>query len=299
MPKYKNKDGRFTLVIDNIKSHIENDYIRFSWKPLRLLNNKFKTKTRGRLIQVRFIPRGSDYIMEVVYEVEVPEMKEKEVNNIIGIDLGVSNFATMGNNIGIKPIIINGKIAKSINQYYNKKKARLSSELKLKHDKRWSNHLQRLTTKRNNKMDDFIHKSSRYIINYCLQNNINIVIIGRNEEWKQKSNIGRQNNQNFTSIPHDLFIQKLQYKCEDCGIKFIITEENYTSKASFLDKDNMTKDTIFKGKRIKRGLYRSKDKTLINADLNAAYNIIRKVVPEFNYDGIEGVGLHPVRINTI
>ena len=210
LPKYKNKDGRFILAIDNIKSHIENDYVRFSWKPLKLLNGKFKTKAKGRLIQVRFIPRGSDYIMEVVYEVEVPEITNEEIRN-----------------------------------------------------------------------------------------SINTIIIGRNKEWKQEVNLGRINNQNFVCIPFYSFIEKLKYKCENHGVRFIDHEEEHTSKASFLDGDKSIKDYPFSGKRIKRGLYRTKYKILINADVNAAYNIIKKVVPEAFVDGIEGVDLHPIRVNVI
>jgi len=298
LPKYKNKDGRFPLYIDNIKVHLNNNYIRFSWKPLKPLNNKFKTSIKDKLIQVRFIPRGSDYIMEVIYEIEVPEINKK-VKNIIGIDLGIDNFATISNNIGSQPIIINGRNIKSMNQYYNKKKAEIQNDLELKHSKKWSNRLQRLTTKRNNKVDDYLHKSSRYVINYCLKNNINTIIIGQNKGWKQNVTLGKRNNQNFINIPYNLFISKLKYKCENYGINIFTTDEAYTSGTSFLDNEEPIKDNYNKSRRKTRGLFKSDVGVLINADVNAAYQIIKKVVPEAFVDGIEGVGLHPVRVNVI
>lgn len=181
LPKYKNKDGRFIVGIDNIKVHIENNYIKFSWKPLKDLNNKYRTKVKGKLMQLRFVPKGSCYVMEVVYEIEVPECDSKS-KRIIGIDLGVNNFATISNNTGLKPFVINGKIIKSMNQYYNKKKAELQSDLKLKYNRNWSNRLQKLTDKRNNKINNFIHKASKYIIDWCVLYNIDTIIIGHNNE---------------------------------------------------------------------------------------------------------------------
>ena len=176
-----------------------------------------------------------------------------------------------------KSYIINGKPVKSINQYYNKKKSQLQSQLK---NRKTSNRIQKLTLKRNNKIKDYFHKATSYIVNQLASDSINTVIIGHNKDWKQDINIGKQNNQSFTSIPHSMFINMLKYKCRLKGITVICIEESYTSKASFLDNDYIpnidAKNVTFSGNRIKRGLYRSSKGELLNADVNGALNIIRK-----------------------
>lgn len=299
LPKYKNvQNGRFVLVIDNIKCSIKDGLLRFSWKPLRSLNNKIKTNAQGKLMQIRFIPRGNNYVLEIVYEIDIPETNKVQ-KNIIGIDIGLDNLATVSNNIGLQPFIINGKPLKSMNQFYNKEKAKLQSDLKLRHDKNWSNKLQRLTDKRNNKIDDYIHKASKKVVDWCIQNNINTVVVGKNKNWKQESKMSKKVNQNFVGIPHDKFIQKLKYKCENVGINFIETEESYTSGTSFLDGEEPNKNNYNKGRRVSRGMFKSNGGELINADLNGAYQITKKVFPNAFANGIEGVGLHPVRLNII
>lgn len=296
LPNYLDKDGRFALSITNNKVKIVDGYLRFSWKPLQPLNDTYRTNVVGKLMQVRFIPKNNQYVMEIVYEIEVPE-QPIESNRIVGIDIGIDNLATVSNNIKEQPFIINGRPLKSMNQYYNKEKAEIQSELKLKHDKNWSNRLQQLTDKRNNKIDDYIHKSSKKIIDWCVEHEIDTIVIGKNKNWKQEVNIGKKNNQNFTQIPMAEFINKLKYKAENVGIKVIETEESYTSGTSFLDYESPTKDNYNKSRRITRGLFKSNGGELINADLNGAYQIIKKVFPDAFADGIEGVGLHPVRIN--
>jgi len=299
LPKYKDKTkGRNILGIDNIKFSIKDGYLRFSWSKLKPLNNIFKTNAYGKLMQVRFIPKRSHYVLEIVYEIDVPDVNLQQ-NRIIGIDLGINNFATVSNNSGLMPFIINGKTIKSMNQYYNKKKAEFQSDLKKKHNKDWSNRLQQLTNKRNNKINDYLHKTSKYVVDWCIANQIDTVIIGKNKNWKQESKMSKSVNQNFVGIPYDLFIQKLKYKCENVGIKLIETEESYTSGTSFLDRELPTKENYNKLRRVYRGLFKSNGKTLINADLNGAYQIIKKVIPNAFAEGIEGVGLHPVRLNVI
>lgn len=302
LPKYKVKNGRFMVVFSckrDLGHSLKYGYIQFPkiFKGLRL-----ETKV-SNVQQVRVIPLGKCYKLEIVYNVEKVELKPFNYR-ICAIDLGLENFVTMTNNIGLKPVVIKGGILKSINQYYNKVLAEKKSTLKKIHKKDWSNELGRFTLKRDNKIHDLLHKYSRKVVDYCLENDISTIVIGHNKEWKQNINIGHKNNQKFVSIPYSSFIQKLEYKCEDIGINFIQTEESYTSKASFLDNDDIPKEYKddgnyeFSGKRIKRGLYRSKNGILINADVNGSYNIGRKVFPkEFNLDGIVDVGLHPVRLN--
>lgn len=146
---------------------------------------------------------------------------------------------------------------------------------------------QSLTFKRNNKINDYLHKASRMIVNYLVSKDINALFIGKNKEWKQNTNIGKRNNQNFVSIPFYKFIQMLQYKCTMEGITVKEIEESYTSKCSFLDDEAIGKHEEYKGRRIKRGLFKTAERKIINADVNGGLNILRKVVGKFDYNPIE------------
>lgn len=295
LPSYKKKDGRFPFIMTNMQTHLKNGYLYFAFTPLKPLNNLFKTNVTNKLLQTRVIPRGTSYILEIVYETNVVEPKEFN-NRILGIDLGVDNLATCVNNIGIKPIVINGKIIKSINQYYNKQLSKLRSDLKKRHNKDWSNKLERIQRKRDNKINYYLHCASKSIIEYCKALDINTIVIGLNQTWKQESNMHKTVNQNFVSIPYDKLIQMIKYKGENIGISTITNEENYTSGCSFLDNEEMCKETYNKSRRIYRGLFKSNNIT-INADVNGGYNIIRKVFPNAFNNGIEGVHLHPIRVS--
>ena len=273
IPKYLDKEGYFTLSYTNqqLGRSILSGIIK-----LPLSNILFHTnKTNVKL--VRFIPHSSYIVMEVVYEVKDVEIL-KDNNRYAGIDLGINNLATITSNIS-QSYIVNGRPVKSINQYYNKVKANLQSQLK---DKRTSKRIQRLTFKRNCKIKDYFHKSTSYIVNRLVSDSINTVVIGQNKDWKQDINIGTKNNQSFTSIPHNMFTNMLKYKCRLNGINIVCIEESYTSKSSFLDSDPILslKDekVNFSGQRIKRGLYRSSNGLIINADVNGSFNILRKFV---------------------
>ena len=294
LPKYKKKDGRNIVMIKNIQCKIENNNLIFSWKPLKQFI--IPTKINGKLIQVRFVPRGTIYIMEIVYQIEVPDIKNLN-NYICSIDLGLNNLATLTNNIGVKPIIINGKIIKSINQYYNKKKAKIQSVLKITNKKEWSNKLSSLTIKRNNKINNYLHKTSKYIVDYCYYQDINTIIVGYNEGWKQNSQMSKLVNQSFIQIPYNKLIQMIKYKAENVGIKVILTEESYTSGTSFLDDELPIKDNYNKERRVKRGLFKSNNNKLINSDVNGSLQIMKKVIPNAFVDGIEGLDLVPTVIN--
>jgi putative transposase len=225
----------------------------------------------------------------------------------MSIDLGVSNLATVtSNKKEITPFIINGKPLKSINQYYNKTLSLEKSSLKKRNNKGGSKKLRKLTTKRENKVNDYLHKSSRKIVNLVKENNVNTLIIGKNIHWKQETNMNKTNNQNFVNIPHSRFIEMLSYKCELEGIRFILQEESYTSKASFLNLDfipkykpNSKKEYSFSGYRESRGMYKvKKENKRINADVNGSYNILRKAFPKaFDVNGIEGLSVNPIVIN--
>lgn len=295
IPKYLKKNGRFVFTMTNVQTKLIGGYLQFSFKPFKPFNNLIKTNVKGKHLQTRFVPKGDHYILEIVYEKEVSPVNE-EISRIIGIDLGLSRFATIQNNIGMKPFAINGGRLKSFNNYYNKQLAKYRSKAKKLNGLDWTKRLQRLTTKRSFILDNFTHKASKYILDFCIGYNIDTVIVGYNKGWKQEINIGKTT-QHFVTVPFESFISKLEYKLNENGIKLIRTEESYTSKASFLDKDEMVKGIKFSGKRIERGLYRSGLGSLINADINGASNIIRKVVPNAFMDGIEDVHLHPEIIN--
>jgi len=240
-------------------------------------------------------------VVEVIYTKE-PIQANVNPAYYAGIDIGINNLATVASNApGWKPVIVNGRPVKSINQFYNKRRAELQKKLsKTGSTKR----MERMTNKRNRRIDHYLHTASRYIIDLLVQEGIGVLVIGKSDGWKNEIEMGKRNNQNFVQIPHARFISMLTYKAELVGICVQITEESYTSKASFLDRDPLpvrkpnddTKHT-FSGKRVERGLYRASNGRYINADMNGAGNIIRKVAPDaFGSEGVEDFAVHPVRI---
>lgn len=300
LPKYLPKeDGRYELGLDNLKFKIVDGYIYFSWTPLKIMNNIFRTKipNDSKLVQLRFVPKNNEYIMEVVYQIEVPETKDIESQSTAAIDLGVDNLMTITTNCGVNPIIINGKPLKSINRYYNKKISEMRSALKLRNDSDWSNEMQRFTTKRNNQVDDYIQKSTKMVIDFCKDNNIDTLVCGYNLGWKQETDMGKRVNQKFVSIPYLSIVQRLEYKCENEGIKFIKTNESYTSGTSFLDGEEPIEKNYNKDRRIHRGLFQSEKGEYINADVNGSYQIMKKVFPKAFANGIVDAGSHPVVVN--
>ena len=301
MPKYLDKEkGRFELILTNQQFKIKDGYIYFSWNPLKVMNNHFKTTLSAdvKLMQIRFIPKNGEYKMEVVYETDAPSPQPISTR-IAAIDLGIDNLMTVTTNCGIQPIVINGKPLKSINQYYNKKIAEMQSDLKKNHNKDYSNKMRNFTAKRNRKVDDYIHKATKKVIDFCSENNIDTLVCGYNTGWKQDANIGKQNNQKFTQIPYLNLVSRLAYKCENAGIIFKQTEESYTSGTSFLDGESPTKENYNKSRRVHRGLFVSNNGTKINADVNGSYQIMKKVFPETSVDKTGNLGLHPLRVNLL
>ena len=292
LPKYRPKDGRYVLALDNNKVKMKDGFVYFAWKPFKPFNNLFKTNARNRILQCRFVPKGGGYTMEVVYEIDVPDCKNLS-DRIVSIDIGVDNFITMVNNIGVNPIAIKGGVIKSINQYYNKTNAKIRSELMKTNKMNWSKKLQQLKDKRYEMIKYHMHCISKYIINWCITHNIDTIVVGHSSNWKQE----KSGMQNFTYIPYELFLHMLSYKSQNLGIRYIESEESYTSGTSFLDREEPCKDNYNKERRLYRGLFISNDGHKINADVNAAYQIMKKVFPDVFSDGIEGVGLHPTIIN--
>ena len=299
MPGYLPKEsGRYECDLDNNKFKVIDGYVYFCWKPLKVMNNTFMTNIPEgtKLMQLRFVPKNGEYIMEVVYQIEIPDIEEK-AERIASIDLGVDNLMTITSNCGIKPLVINGKPLKSINQYYNKKISEMRSELKKRHNADWSKEMQRFTIKRNNKVDDYIQKATKMVIDFCKENNIDTLVCGYNSGWKQESDMNKKTNQKFISIPHESIVYRLRYKCENEGIVFKTPEESFTSGTSFLDGEEPIKENYDKSRRVYRGLFVSNNGTKINADVNGSYQITKKAFPNAFSNGIVGVGLHPTVVN--
>ena len=253
----------------------------------------FTTRLKS-ISQVQIIPLPTrQYKIILIYEKESAKKIESAV--LAGCDIGVNNLMTIGfNDNKMEPFVIKGGQLKSINQYYNKRKKELRKKLpKLTYG---SKKIRAITHKHNMKVNDFIHKASRIVVNKLYENKTSKIVIGYNPEWKQSVCLGRRNNQNFVSIPFLKMINAVAYKCELAGIECVIREESYTSKCSFLDSEKCRKKEHYLGRRVTRGLFVSSNGTVINADLNSAYNILKKEVPDAFSEGIEGVVVHPARI---
>ena len=287
LPNYLDKDGFTTLVIGFVRLKDDMLIVPYSNSfrkahkeiaiklPLVLKDKKIK--------EIRIIPKQHSRYFEIQYTYEVEEVqRELNENNVLGIDLGIDNLCTCVTNTGAS-FIIDGRKLKSINQYYNKINAKLQSIKDKQKIERMTLRQKKITRKRNNRINDYLSKAARIIINYCLNNDIGKLVLGYNEDFQRNSNIGSINNQNFVNIPYSKLRDKLEYLSKLYGIEFKLQEESYTSIASFFDRDEIpiynkdnSQEYIFSGKRIKRGLYKTKKGYLLNADCNGALNILRK-----------------------
>lgn len=283
------RNNKNIVIFTNQQVRIRNGFIIF---PQKANLNPIKTKVTN-ICQVRIIPRYTCYIIEIVYEKEKRFNESIDNELFIGIDLGINNLAAITSNTGLPPILINGRPLKSINQYFNKKKAKLMSFIG---NIGTSNKIEVVTRKRNQKIEDYLHKTSKFIVDYATQHDIGNIVIGKNDSWKQEIQLGKRNNQNFVSIPFAKLIHQIEYKAEEVGINVICNEESYTSKCSFLDNEPICKHKEYVGRRIKRGLFKSEMGKLINADVNGSGNIIRKVAPKAFANGVEALGLMPIKI---
>ena len=287
LPKYLAKDGFTTLVIGFVRLKDDMLIVPYS-NSFKKTHQEVKVKLPSvlkdnKIKEIRIIPKQHSRYFEIQYTYEVKEIqRELNENNVLGIDLGIDNLCTCVTNAGAS-FIIDGRKLKSINQYYNKINAKLQGIKDKQKIERTTLRQKRITRKRNNRINDYLSKAARTIVNYCLNNDIGKLVLGYNEDFQRKSNIGSINNQNFVNIPYGKLRDKLIYLCKLYGIEFKLQEESYTSKASFFDGDEIPiydkenpQEYIFSGKRIKRGLYQTSAGKLINADCNGALNILRK-----------------------
>ena len=295
LPNYKNGKKQNIVVFTSHSCRIKKDgYIHF----IKDIIEPIKTDVKPEeLKQVRIVPQATCYVVEVIYE-----RKEQDLNldksNTLSIDLGLNNFCTGINNVGEKPFIINGRIIKSFNQWFNKTR---SKWMEFINGKGGSNRLRWLNNRRNFWIEDKLHKISRWIIDYCIKYNIGTVVIGLNKGWKNGINLGKKTNQKFVEIPHSRLIDKITYKGKLVGIDVQTTEESYTSKVDHLAFESLGKRDIYLGKRKKRGLFQSSIGKLLNADVNGAIGVGRKVFGDSYVNEIIGSGFafNPVKVNIL
>jgi len=315
-PKYKKDNELMTISIQGRSARIKEGYVYIGLS--KAFKEKYQPKIKklvfklpkhiqvNKLQEVRIIPvfNGMEFDIEFVYKKEI-ELLSMDKSKYLSIDMGLDNLATCYSNSGAT-FIIDGRYLKSINHYYNKQVAYLKS-IYDRQGIKYSKRLLRLKRKRDFRINNYFNLAIKYITDYCIQNNIGNIVIGDFQDIKREINLGKKNNQNFTYIPYGLFKQKLKSKCEQLGINYILQNESYTSKASFVDKDNPASNSTFNGKRVKRGLYQTKDGLKINADANGAANILVKY---FKSNGLSrelnklyftryGCVNHPVRLRLV
>lgn len=289
LPNYLPKNSYFSLIIAEFK--IKNNILTIPYSNT-FKKEKYRTKIKikvpqiledKKIKQIKIIPKFNARFFEIQYTYEIEEENiQLNTNNALAIDLGVNNLCTCVTNTG-KSFIIDGRKLKSINQFFNKQNARLQSIKDKQNIERQTKQQFLIFRKRKNRVDDYINKACRYIINYCLSNDIGTLIIGYNQSFQNKTNLGKRNNQIFTHLPFGKIREKLEYLCKRYNINYVLQEESYTSKASFFDNDELPVYNMdnpqtyeFSGRRIRRGLYQTKNKYHFNADCNGALNILRK-----------------------
>jgi len=305
-PKYK-KDCRNLLIFTNQSSKIQNNKIILTMSklfketypefkiPIELSIPHYKNKNFEYYQQIRILPQKNFYEIEIVYEEDIKKSK-LDLKRYLSIDFGLNNLITIVENRNSKPIIISGRILKSINRQWNKHKARLYS-IKDKQNLKWTSRLESITINRNSVITDYLHKTAQFLVSYCLKNHIGYICLGKLEKIKQNIRMGKQNNQNFVNIPIQKLKQMITYKAQLVGIQIHEVDESYTSKCSSLDLEPIQKHKKYVGKRIKRGLFRGSN-YLLNADVNGALNILRKVVGDGFVQNLSdrGCWFQPVRI---
>ena len=296
LPKYLPKNGKFNAIFTDLavlKPSKNKVGIGLSSLDMRIRTDiEYKSIKE---VNVKPLKTGK-YSINIIHEVKEEERKINN-GNYCSIDLGLNNLMTLtSNKSGLKPVVVNGRPLKSINQFYNKQKAKWQSELPNK--VYTSKKINKLTEKRGFKVNDYLNKASKFLIEWCLENELNTIVIGYNEFWKTEINIGKRNNQNFVNIPFQTLVWMIEYKSRKMGINVLKHEESYTSKCSFLDLEDVKKHEKYQGLRVKRGLFKSSTGRTINSDVNGSLNILRKAVPAVFSNGIEDIAVYPERVKS-
>ena len=278
IPGYLNKtSGRCVVPYPKDALSLKNE----CFVKLSKTNIVIKTKLSSKDIKAaRIVPKGNHFVIEILYKAKVKPLKSDKPKRVAFVDPGLNNLMTVASNC-FHPLIFNGKPLKSINQLCNKNISELKSKLS-ERGLRTSSLLQSVYARRTNRLTDLLHKITAHLVNQLDSYNIDTVIFGHNIGQKQDINLGKVTNQNFVQIPFTQLMHLIKYKCESRGIRFIETEESYTSKCSFLDEEEIKKHSKYEGKRVKRGLFETSTGKLINADVNGSLNIGRKYLTKVN-----------------
>jgi putative transposase len=289
LPNYLDKQGRnlLTYTIQALSGPLlRQGIVQPSGLPIQVQTRQSSVQ------QVRIVPHGTHYTIEVVYEQPIsPAPLDPAL--VVAVDIEVNNLAALTSNLpGFVPRLINGRPLKALNQFYNKRRAQLQAQLP--QGQHTSRLLEALTDKRNRRMSDHLHNASRAIITLLVQQRIGTLIIGHNPDWKQRVKMGRRTNQTFVFIPHARLIAMLSYKAQLVGMRLLVHEEAHTSKVSFFDHEAIEHHERYQGRRVERGLFRTASGRLVNADVNAAYNILVKAAPEAFALGRRGCVVQPV-----
>lgn len=292
MPKYKTSGGCATFSLTNqdivFKKKKHNYIVKFPKTKATLSFNKKLKDERLKIVNVK--KEYGMFKVTFLFENLCDKKANLKSGVFCGIDLGVNNLAAIVTSNG-DSLLVKGEFIKSKNQWFNKKIAKNLRGQTIGTDKKAisSKALNNLYKKRQFFIEDAMHKVAKKIVFWCVAENVSNIVIGKNKGWKQKSNIGKVNNQNFIQIPHALLINYIKTLAEKIGMQVVETDESYTSKASFVDMDQIPtykKDVnityLFSGSRVKRGLYKDSCGNIINADLNGAGNIMRKVLADEN-----------------
>ena len=278
IPGYLNKTrGRCVVPYPKDALSLKNEgFVKLSKTSIVIETNVAKENIQG----ARIVPKGNHFVIEILYKVTSKSLKSDEPRQVAFVDPGFNNLMTVTSNC-FNPLIFNGKPLKSINQLSNKNIAASKSKLS-ERGLRTSSLLQSVYSKRSRRLTDLLHKITTQLVNHLDSYNIDTVIFGHNIGQKQDINLGKVTNQNFVQIPFTQLMQLLKYKCELKGIRFIGTEESFTSRCSFLDEESICKHSSYLGKRVKRGLFKTSSGKLINADVNGSLNIGRKYLTKLN-----------------
>jgi len=304
MPSFRPKKDRNILIFTNVAARLTKDgYIRFpkAYEHFTIKPNFLEDKNFVSYQQTRVIPRYNSFVVELVYTINIPDETKPDNDKYMAIDVGLNNLATIVTNVGLKPVAINGKGIKSVNTRFNKEVGRIRSELKTVDKANYSLAAENLILRRNNKIDDVFHKASRYIVNYALEHDINTIIVGDAKGWKNthEQSEHEQEQSIGTQIPFENFIHMIEYKAQTEGINVAVVDETYTSGTSFLDNEEPIAENYDNSRRVTRGLFVSNNGTEINADVNAAYQIMKKLVTSIDSSIVTEEMLHPTKINMV
>ena len=308
-PGYKSVKGEYLAIVSNQQARIVNGWLVLPKKIGFTLKTRFHDGHKLR--EVRIIPRGVGYTVELVYHKQIPNFKKKKIGRKGALDLGLTNLVTFVDNIGSRPIIVKdeGKGVKSITQYYLKEVSKLQEQyaqqqrkkLKISNSMSYGKAYHYTRERWRRKMKDSFHKLSKFLVDLWVEREIQTIVIGYNPKWKQQIRLRRKTTQIFVTIPFYQLIKLFTYKAAEQGIKVVLIDESYTSKCSFLDNESVCQLSHYLGKRVKRGLFRSAKGILINSDVNAAYNILLKsdpqALPNRSVGGVGGYMIYPFRVS--